>query len=283
MQRQPGMVDSIFIGDRVVDVCASIDIYCKAMSTGIVPMIETRYPFSLQMECTLCIMGDKRALLHRTAQKNGLTHVVLEETDSAVNPASMAEELSGQGFVVDVIDFKQGVAGAIRQAGSIFNRQKIAEKRAAQYEKELAEARGMLPRKRQLRVLVLMGLSHHKRRGDYLLVERSGGDVDASVLQPAGCVSVGDHLAQGQWADLGFTLIDTLDALDEAAPDMIALLGDTFVPQKFLQHYSATHCESTVPALRNHAVFTLPDCSLGAPVAIPDALQRWTAALNQFV
>ena len=281
MKLQPTMADSVFIGDKVVDVCGAVGVYCKAMSTGTVPMIEERYPFSRHMECVLCIMGEKRKLLHYTAKKMSINHIVLENNGSTANPANMADELVDHGYSVDVIDFNGSVSDAIRQAGVIYSRDKLAEKRAAQYEKELEEAQSLMPRDLNKKVLVLMGLSHKNYDRSFLMVENSGGDADELVLKPTGCVSVGDNVATGDTVGLGFTVVDSLEGLDVAAPDVIALLGDAYVPQLTLKKMIAADPDLLkVPAFANQAIFVLPDCSSGAPVKIPGAMLRWAEALG---
>lgn len=280
MKQQPTLVDSIFIGDRVVDVCGAIGVYCKAMVTGTVPMIEERYPFSRQLECVLCIMGEKRSCLYHAAKSLNTGHIVLENSGEETNPAAMAGELRERGYSVDVIDFTGPVREALRQAGALFAREEMAEKRASRYEKELEEARAAMPRNLDMRVLVLMGLSHPRRPESYLLAELPGGDADELILKPGGCVSVGEALAENGPMGLGFAKLDGLDALAEAAPDMIALVCDASVGQQALHRaLLANPALASVPALARQAIFSLPSCSQGAPVGIPGVMRRWTQAL----
>ena len=280
MKQQPTLSNSIFIGDKVVDVCSAIGVYCKAMSTSTVPMIEERYPFSKQMECTLCIMGEKRKLLYYTAKKLNINHIVLEENASKPNPAAMADELTALGYTVDIINFNGPLQEAIRQAGAIFGREKIAEQRASQYEKEMAKALPLMPQALNKRVLVLMGLSHKYLDNTYLLVETSGGDADKLILKPTGCFSVGDELAKGDKDGLGVTVIDNLSCLGAANPDIIALLGDPYIPQLAIKRQlAATPKLAEIPAIANQSIFHLPDCSPGAPVNIPNVMRRWAEAL----
>ncbi|MUM76735.1 hypothetical protein GKC30_03695 [Pseudodesulfovibrio sp. F-1] len=281
MKNMPIMVNSIFIGDKVVDVCSAIGIYCKAMSTGAVPMIETRYPFSKQMECTLCIMGQKRKLLYSTAKRLETKHIVLEKSGDSNSPSQMSQELRELGYTVDILDFTQSVSAAILQAGEIFGRKKIALERADTYEKEMTKAQDAMPKSLGKKVLVLMGLSHRKASDTYLLVENSEGDIDNLILRPAGCISSGDDLAKGDIRGMGFTVINTLEGLESVAPDVIALLGDTFVPQMAIRRLLVSNpAASHIPAIANQAVFSLPHCSPGAPVSIPESMQRWAEALG---
>lgn len=280
-KKYPEMMDSIFIGDKAVDVCGALGVYCKAMSTGQVPMIEERYPFSNQMECTHCIATAKRKLLYYTAKKMNINHIVLEKSGGEFDPADMADELRELGYQIDVLDFTESVSVAVRKAGEIFDRQRIAEKVVEKYEREMEEVQAAMPVQLGKRVLVLMGLDNHHGPDTYLLAEQPGGDVDEHILKPSGCTSVGEYVAGDGSSGLGFTVLKNLDNLYEANPDVIALLCDSFVGQTALHKALAADPKlSELPAIKNQEVFSLPLCSPGVPLELPDAMRRWIKALS---
>jgi len=281
MKMYPTLADSIFIGDRVVDVCGELGVYCKAMSTGIIPMIEEVYPFSHQMECTACIATAKRKLLYYTAKKMNVNHIVLEKSGGHLDPADMADELREQGYQIDIVDFTHSVSEAVRQAGELYDRQKLADKVIKRYESSMETALAGLPKDLDKRVLVLMGMSNFEVGAEYLLAEQSGGDVDEYILKPTGCTTVGEHVRGEGSTGLGFTVIDDLEKLGDANPDFIAFLCDSYIPQKAVHKALKANPElADVPAIRDRAFFSLPHCSSGAPLKIPDGIIRWSDALR---
>lgn len=281
MKKYPELANSIFIGDKVVDVCGALGVYCKAMSTGKVPMIEEKYPFSHQMECTHCIATAKRKLLYYTAKKMNVNHIVLEKSGGEFDPADMADELRELGYDVDVLDFTESVSAAVLKAGKIFDRERIAEKVVEEYERDMKEIQEAMPAELGKRVLVLMGLANFNRPDMYLLAEQPGGDVDECVLKPSGCTTVGDCVAGDGSSGLGFTVLESLDNLQEANPDVIALLCDSYVGQTFLHKALIENPKfAALPAIENQKIFTLPSCSSGAPLEIPEAIRRWIEVLS---
>lgn len=286
MRHYPTLLNAIFIGDRVLDIGHALGCYPRALIGGQVPLTDKDFPFIRHLECILCVMGPKRALLMKTYETMGIERVVIEHSDCTPDPASIADELRASGLTVDVVDFTQGMGRAFEDAGRIFGRPDEAARAARRHERDMeAMQRPVAPLGR--RVVTLLGLTNPQRNEHYLLLETPGGHLDTRILTPLGCENAGALLM-----DMAEEVVmegiqrvsspDRLDRLDEAAPDAIVLTGDPLVGLMALQEAVARKpsLARSVPALAAHAVYALPHCCSALPASLPRIWTEWRNALS---
>ncbi len=284
MRINPQMINAVFVGDQLVDTASSLGIYSRAMSTSIIPMIETKYPCCALIECTRCVMTVKHKFFIKIVEKMAVERIVLEDNgNEALNPASMAGDLRQKGFQVDVVDFSSGILNALAQAGRIFNREKEAQKVVLEYEKDMQAVQALMNRNLGKRVLVLLGITNPHYKDGCLLVEDPDTDVDKKILSPLGCINVGNYCmktSENCPQDTPIRLIDSLEGIQEAAPDIIALTGDPSPAMLALNLFVNTSRDAdNVPAIRSQAIFTLPNCNPGEPLSQPKIQKLWCDAL----
>lgn len=286
MHTNPQLCNAIFIGDSVLDVGHALGFYPKALIGGQVPLSEKDFPFIRHLECILCVMGPKRKLLLKAYKNIGIERVIIENSNSNPNPASIADALREDGLTVDILDFTQGMDSLFRQAGQIFDcperAKRVAQKYATAHE-DFHQTKKQLNK----RIVVLLGLSRFRSDEHFLLLETPNSYLDHMVLGPLGCSNVGAPLMQEDAMVAldgiqNITTIKTLDNLAEAKPDIIALTGDASVGLAAL--YQATKQNPSlmdeVPALSEHAVFALPHCCSALPASLPYIQKEWANTLS---
>lgn len=285
MPAKPKLINTAFIGDRLADTARALDVYPSLMATAITPMIETRFPITRQVECTSCVMGPKQSAFVSVARKMGIKKMIIERSpDPDLEPSAIAGDIKALGFEVDITDFSRGTQIGILETARALGLEKRGEKAAARYETDLDLAQKNLPRDLGKKVLSLMGMSGTYRGEwqEFLLVEERGLFENA-VLAPAGCTNVGGciHRSGSHTDKYDIRVIESLDGLMEANPDLIALTCEAGPGLMAIRQYIASHPEAAeVPAIANHAVFNLPHCCNGSPMGLPHALERWGKAFG---
>ncbi|MCG8533361.1 MAG: hypothetical protein MI749_22280 [Desulfovibrionales bacterium] len=284
MSRTPELVDMAFIGDRLVDTARSLGVHPRLMATAMIPMIEEQFPLTRQIECTACVMGHKQSAFLGLAKRLGIRRIILEKSgDPSLDPSTIAQVLEEKDFEVGVADFSQGTLEGIKSTARGLDSAAKGEKLAGKYEEELGRAWDILPANLNKRILVLLGLNLPGNPDDLLLVEEPGMTVDGTILSPCGCTNVGSAIkkAGGPTDDQPMRLIETLDGLEGAAPDMIALTGNPSPGLLAIHEYILRHPKAgEIPAIANQAIFSLPHCCEAEPMALPRTLLRWSRALE---
>ncbi len=283
MSRTPELVNIAMIGDRLVTTAGELGVHPSLMATALTPMIEDRFPLSRQIECTACVMGPKQSAFLGLAKRLGITRIVLEKSpDPRLDAATIASKVEEEGFDVEVADFSGTTLQGIVDTGRILDRGKRAKKIADKYETEMGNAFDRLPDNLGKRVLILLGLPWPGKATSLLLVEEES-QADEMILTPCGCVNVGHGIPKtgDPTDDHPIRVIKNLDGLMEAAPDMIALTGDAAPGLAAIRNFVKQHPQAAqLPAIANHAVFSLPHCCEGEPLALPGTLRSWCRALE---
>ncbi|MDY0164226.1 hypothetical protein [Desulfobotulus sp.] len=279
------MPDVILIGDKLSDVARHLGILGRGMVTSQIPQIERIFPGIPQLECTRCIMGDKRRVLYTAAKRMGVNWIVLEKDGpdgpgwSGMNPASMEEELRQEGYRVDVVDFTQGLEKAVMDAGRIFEREKEGARLIKGYGEKMAGLAETMPRNLGLKVAVFLGMVHPETGQHYLVAEGPDTFCCQHLLRPMGCEEVGGSLVSGE----GPEVLQSLLALKDVRPDVLVFTGDAQVGLGLLHgELAGDRALLEVPALRDLALFALPHVSGGEPMDYPARMQQWIMAFSPF-
>ena len=247
-------------------------------------MIELLYPGIPQLECTRCIMGDKRQVLYTAARRAEVEWIVMErdtpdvEGFSGLNPSEMKEDLEAAGYRADVIDFSCGLEKAVMSAGDLFQREKEAARVMKRYHKEFDEAVQARPKDLGLRVAVFLGITHPVTNEHFLVQSFEETMLGNQILTPMGCTDVTPPMDE----ETGPTVLQNLSCLKEIEPDVIVFSGNAHVGLRML-HQDLAQDESMrkIPAVRDHAIFGLPHISGGEPLDLPASIVQWSDTLKR--
>lgn len=278
------MPEVFFIGDKLSDAARHLGVLPRGMVTAQVPQIERVFPGIPQLECTRCIMGDKRQVLYTAAKRTGVNWIVLEKDGplvdgwSGLNPAEMEEELLSRGFRVDVVDFTNGLESAVHKAGQLFDREKEAARLMKEYTTDLNAAKEMLPRDLGKKVAVFLGMVHPLTGGHYLVAEGDATFCCEKILAPMGCEDVTGPLAK----EAESSVLSSLSGLKSLQPDVMVVTGDAQVGLSMIHRELAADPEmAAIPAISDHAVFALPHVSGGEPLELPAKMRQWAMAFTR--
>jgi hypothetical protein len=195
-----------------------------------------------------------------------------------IDRRKIQEALQAEGLEPVVIDFESDPAAAVRAFATALDRAADGEALIADYEKALQRARMRLAAvPRGLRVAVLSGTFQAATGKCFTRLEAAGGYSDAMVLEAAGAVNVAaDIVREGEKIHKGHLVLRRLDRVLAARPDLIAATGDALPVSVGIAGTlnGATRFE-TAPV-----VFALPLYVGADPLAYPEVLTRWAAALE---
>ncbi len=194
--------------------------------------------------------------------------------------------LKAAGMAPVFIDFNDGPAPAVRQIAAELGRSEQGENLIAAYEKEMARARQrMAALPRGLRVALVSGTFQAQTGKSFLRLEAAGGYTDELILKPMGAVNVAaEVLAADAKISKGHAVLRRLDKVLEARPDIIAATGDALAVSAAIAETLSRRPElARTPAVRNGAIHALPFYAETDPLACPEVLLRWAAALENTV
>lgn len=272
------------IGDRVVDAARWIGVHPSLMATAHIPMIEAKMPVSRQVECTACVLGRRRSAFFGAARRMGIARVVVERNaGDDINPYESVDMVRSQGFSVDVADFSHGVENGIREMCAILGKSHRSRERVATYRTALTNAQERLQQIRGCRVLALMGIVYPVSGDEYLLTEDAGA-LDEFILAPSACVNVSGLVGSRDESqeEQDIRVVHDIDGIVEAAPDLIALTCSPVPGLKAVHTRIAANPRLLdVPALTNHALFSLPHCCESEATELPATITRWVDAIQR--
>ena len=117
----------------------------------------------------------------------------------------------------------------------------------------------------------------------FLRVETPGGYADRFLLNPMGIENVGAKVYKtNKKPSKGHVAVRKLDGLIAAAPDAIVMTGDALAVQKALADAIRKNSKiADVPAIKSHAVYSLPGYIDSSVMEYPLVLRRWADALGR--
>ncbi|MEA3416792.1 MAG: ABC transporter substrate-binding protein [Thermodesulfobacteriota bacterium] len=288
----PEKINVIMIGDRLVDVSFNLGVLPEAMSVrcSMWPMCKQLLNATQVLGCPKCIVDRIPDIVPDTAKKRGITRIIIEKHPNfciykpKVKPANVVPLLKGKGLTIEYVDFSQSLESAIRQTARLLGRESEADALIERYQKALAKAKSWLPKAGLGKKVVVINGTYQSSTGkSFLRIESAGGYSDQYLLEPLGCVNVGDLLKPPtkKKVNKGHFMVRKMDGLVKAKPDVIIITGDTFAVQKAL--YGAMRRNpalAQVPAIKNLAIYSLPFYGDSSVIEYPAILRQWTNALS---
>ena len=288
----PERADVIMIGDRLVDVAYNLGVVPAAMSVrcSLWPMCDDLKTGTQVLGCPSCLLKKKAAPLLAFAQKNAIKTVLIEKSAPfcdympALRLENIAEFLNASGMNVEFADFTNGLEPAVRQTAALLGRTQKADDVMSRYTEAMQKTRRKINGKRFAeKVIIIRGTYQSATGKTFLRIEAPGGYADRFLLTPLGIRNVGGTIIPaGKKPSKGHVAIRKIDGLSAAAPDAIVLTGDAIAVQKALaEAVKRNPALSAVPALRSHAVFSLPGYVDASLIEYPQILEQWADILGQ--
>ncbi|MEA3313690.1 MAG: ABC transporter substrate-binding protein [Caldisericota bacterium] len=287
----PEKIKAIMVGDRLVDVAFNLGVLPEAMSVrcSMWPLCKELINTSQILGCPKCIVDKNPSIVSNTAKKRGIKRIIIEKHPNfciykpKVKPANVVPLLEGKGLTIEYVDFSDGLESAIRQTAKLLGCQSKADSLIDRYNKAMAKAKKGLPKAKLGKKVVIISGTYQSATGKtFLRVEMPGGYSDRFLLDPIGCINVGDVLkSETKKVDKGHFLIRKLNALAKAKPDVIVMTGNPFAVQKALAAaVKANPAMANVPAIKNTAIYSLPFYADSSVIEYPSILRQWTDALS---
>ncbi len=285
----PEKINVIMIGDRLVDVAYNLGVLPEAMSVrcSMWPMCKQLLNATQVLGCPKCIVDRIPNIVPDTAKKRGIKRIIIEKHPNfciykpKVKPANVVPLLKG--LTIEYVDFSQGLESAIRQTARLLGRQSKADALIKRYQKALAKAKSCLPKAGLGKKVVIINGTYQSSTGkSFLRIEAAGGYSDQYLLEPLGCINVGDVLRPPKKkVNKGHFMVRKIDGLVRAEPDIIVMTGDTFAVQKALAGaVKKNPALAAVPAIKNLAIYSLPFYGDSSVIEYPAILRQWTDALS---
>jgi hypothetical protein len=287
----PDKINAIMVGDRLVDVAFNLGVLPEAMSVrcSMWPMCKKLLNTSQVLGCPKCIVDRIPNIVPDTAKKRSIKRIIIEKHPNfciykpKVKPANIIPLLEGKGLTIEYVDFSNGLESAIHQTANLLGCQSKADALIERYNKTMAKAKDALPKEKSGKKVVIISGTYQSATGKaFLRVEMPGGYSDRFLLDPIGCINVGDVLkSKTKKVDKGHFLIRKLNALAKAKPDIIVMTGNPFAIQKALAAaVKKNPALADVPAIKDLAIYSLPFYGDSSVIEYPAILRQWTDALS---
>jgi hypothetical protein len=287
----PDKIKAIMVGDRLVDIAFNLGVLPEAMSVrcSMWPMCKKLLNTSQILGCPKCIVDRIPNIVPDTAKKRGIKRIIIEKHPNfciykpKVKPANVVPLLEGKGLTIEYVDFFDGLESAIRQTANLLECQYKADALIKRYKKAMAKAKDALPKEKSGKKVVIISGTYQSATGKaFLRVEMPGGYSDRFLLDPIGCINVGDVLkSETKKVDKGHFQIRKLNALAKAKPDIIVMTGNHFAVQKALAAaVKKNPTLANVPAIKDLAIYSLPFYGDSSVIEYPAILRQWTDALT---
>ena len=190
--------------------------------------------------------------------------------------------LRDAGFSPLIVDFKAGPAPAVQKIAATLDRTADGEKLIQTYETGMQRARGFMANvPAGLRVAVVAGTFQDATGKSFLRLEAAGGYTDEFLLKPMKAVNVAAEItAPDAKVAKGHIALRGMEKVLEARPDAIAVTGDALAVFRAVAVALAKRPDlATVPAAKHFTMYPLPFYAEADPLAYPEVLARWAAAL----
>jgi hypothetical protein len=293
----PEKIKAIIIGDRVVDIAYNLGVLPEAMSVrgGLWPMARKLKTASQILGCPRCIVMKKQTV-PKACKKFGVTRLIIEKSDPyclykpKVKPENIVPIMAGKEVTIEYVDFANGLDQAVRQTARLVGRESKAEKVIEKYRRELAAARAKLPAHKSGKGVIIFSGTYQPSTGKSMLrVEAPGGYADRFLLEPLGCVNVGNCFKPSNGkAQKGHYPVRkkkggmVLDPVISSNPDIIVMTGDAFAVQKAFADYQAGNpALAQIKAIRTLSLYALPAYVDSGVLEYPATLTKWATALSE--
>ena len=290
--QSPGKIDVIMIGDRLVDVAHGLGVVPAAMSVrcSLWPLCESLKSSVQVLGCPNCMTKKKAAPLLTFAEQHKIKRVLIEHSDPFctyvpnLQLEKIASFLDGQDFDIQYVDFTKGLEKAVRQTADLLGLAEKADVVLTDYTKAIQKTRKKMAQRQFVKTVVILRGTYQASTGKtFLRVEAPGGYADRFLLKSMGIENVGGKVYQtSKKPSKGHVVIRKLDGLIAAAPDAIVMTGESVAVQKALaEAIRKNPALADVPAVKSHAVYSLPGYIDSSVIEYPHILRRWADVLSR--
>lgn len=274
-------VNAIFISDKITEIAYRLGVvpvaYCGRCWW---PMVQKELSTVKRLGC---YRGATLESVLKTAEEHKIKLVLVEPGCPSIFRKGwdwnkkFGEPLKEKGYNVQLIDFSRGVPQAVIDIGKLLGKEDTAGKLADDYTEHLKSTRSKISSpKKNKKILVLKGSG---RRG--IQVEAPGGYTDRFLLEPLGCVNVGDVLkGDNTQVKIGHFNLENWQAVARANPDIIVKCGNPYPVERGLAKALKKYPDLLeVKAIKDHAVYKLPVYIDSSVTQYPRILSTWIDAI----
>jgi hypothetical protein len=286
-RRNPSAVEALPYMESLV---GRNDAPAYAVRASLWPLSQSLAKASQILGCPNSMFKKEAAPVIAFAKAHGIKRVLIEKNDvfctyvPDLKLEALVPFLEKEGLEVVFVDFNSGLETAVRETAKVLGHTDKVEEVLADYNKALEKTRKKMAGKSfAKRVVILKGTYQSETGKAFVQVEAPGGYADTFLLSATGSENVGDLLA-GKNAEpaKGHYTIRKLDGLVEAAPDAIVVTGDALAVQKVLSGaVEKNPALADVPAVKAHAVYSLPAYVDSGVIEYPTLLRRWADVLSK--
>lgn len=286
----PEVIDAIMIGDRVVDIAYNLQVLPKAMVVrgSEWPMAAKLKTASQILGCPTRVTVINKETVPEALKRYGVKRLIVEKNDAfclykpEVKPENIVPILEGMDVKIDFVDFADGLESAISQTGKILGQEKQAEELIMRYQKRAAEmSKYMSADPVNKKVVIINGVLQKVTGKSFLRVEAPEGYSDKFLLEPLGCTNIGEQLIDKAKVNKGHVTIRSLAGLADLRPDAIVITGDSAGVQRAIHdEVEKNRAFADIPALKKHAVFSLPRYIDSSVIEYPLIFIQWAKALS---
>ena len=294
----PEKVEIFIIGDRVADIAHNLGVLPVAMSVraSMWPEAGRFKMVSHMLGCPNKVTVMNKEIIPKACVKMGVTRLIVEKNDrfclykKKIKPQNVGQLIKDENITLEYVDFSQGLDEAIRQTARLLDRQAEGEELITRYKKDMARVKSKLPRAASDKKVIIFNGTYQESSGKYFVrVEAPEGYSDLFFLKPLGCINVGEAFAPEKGkVDKGHYQVQRikrkldLSPLIEANPDVIVMTGDAFAVQKALADFASQNPNlASVPAIKNHRIYSLPFYCDSSVLEYPSFLAQWADALSR--
>ena len=288
--KAPQKIDVIMIGDRLVDVAHGLGVVPAAMSVrcSLWPLCESLKSSVQVLGCPNCLTKKKAAPLLTFAEQHKIKRVLIERSDPfceyvpKLQLEKIASFLNVKDFEIQYVDFTKGLENAVRQTADFLGCAKKADGVLTDYAKAMDKTRKKMAKQQFAKTVVILRGTYQTATGKaFLQIEAPGGYADRFLLKPMEIKNVGGKVyAAGKKPSKGHVSVRKLDGLIAASPDAIVMTGEAIAVQKTLAEAIRKNPSlADVPAIKSHAVYSLPGYIDSSVMEYPHILRRWADVL----
>ncbi|MCG8639997.1 MAG: hypothetical protein MI862_09675 [Desulfobacterales bacterium] len=279
-------INGFLMGERLLDVVYHLGYAPTALVGGCGSRVAAKFEgHSVLGGCTGRMLRNEAKNLKALCRDNNIDRVISEKgiKPCSGGPDKPLSELLGKKSRVTLIDFSKGLVPAIHEIAGILGCPEKGEALAATYGKAMEKALAGISKTAEPKKIVVPKGIHTASGKGFLQVEAATGPSGHALLPTLGLESAGPAMAsETAKASHGFLPLHNLKKLSQVSPDVIVVMGDAFVVQRELNRWAKSDpkAAAAVPALFNHAVFTLPPADSEGALGYPGILNRWASTLK---
>ncbi|MBW2011434.1 MAG: ABC transporter substrate-binding protein [Deltaproteobacteria bacterium] len=283
-------INVIMIGGRLIDVTYHLGFIPEAISACCSSYVGNEIKAQTHhIGCPGKLIQNQADKLEKISKKSGINQIFLEKNLKSCSVDNISKTISkvlnqtDNHYTIKYVDFSQGLESATRQVAKLLGCRENGETLIRSYRKKITGIKKELPQiSRGKKVIIVHGIYQKTTGKTFLMVEAPGGYSDEFMLKPLGCVNVADVFKSEKTKTRhGRFMIRNLDALAEAQPDAIVMLGDAFAVQKAIEKNIKKNPNlfQKVPAIKKMAFYSLPAYTDFSIFEYPAVLKQWVEAL----